>query len=214
MLDVSKARHCGRLYQCLTLNFGARASGFCWARVAGLLVRLTHKFWWLSHSALIYVDDILALLEKSFAPLMASLLVVLLQVLRVPMSWRKAKLSARVTWIGWQFDFCTYTVRLEPKAQTPALSAPTMSESAEDFAFAGETDWKTSLAVQPFQTIPTFSGTTARLSTCLSLRKPGFACQLACLRTSGSSLNPGSPLHPLVPASTALHKLWFRRKRT
>ena len=115
-------RHRGRLYQCLTLNFGARASGFYWARVAGLLVRLTHKFWWVHHSALIYVDDILALLELSSAPLMASLLVVLLQALRVPMSWRKAKLSARVTWIGWQFDFRTYTVRLDPDKLRRLLS--------------------------------------------------------------------------------------------
>ncbi|CAE7225121.1 unnamed protein product [Symbiodinium natans] len=73
VLDVSKAhrrlktlpadqgllcfRHRGRLYQCKTLNFGACASGFYWARVAGLLVRLVHRFWWVGHSALIYVDD-------------------------------------------------------------------------------------------------------------------------------------------------------------
>ena len=101
VLDVSKAhrrlkilpadqgllcfRHRGRLYQCLTLNFGARASGFYWSRVAGLLVRLVHRIWWVSHSALIYVDDLLCLLEKSSAPLLASVLVVLLQVLNVPM---------------------------------------------------------------------------------------------------------------------------------
>ena len=131
VLDVSKAhrrlkilpadqgllcfRHRGRLYQCLTLNFGARASGFYWSRVAGLLVRLVHRIWWVSHSALIYVDDLLCLLEKSSAPLLASVLVVLLQVLNVPMSWHKAKLSPSVVWIGWQFDFRTYTVRLEPE---------------------------------------------------------------------------------------------------
>ena len=130
VLDVSKAhrrlkilpadqgllcfRHRGRLYQCKTLNFGARASGFYWARVAGLLVRLVHRFWWVSHSALIYVDDLISILEKSSAPLLAALLVVLLQILNVPMSWHKAKLSASVIWIGWQLDFRTFTVRLEP----------------------------------------------------------------------------------------------------
>ena len=31
------------------------------------------------------------------------------------MSWHKAKLSSSVVWIGWQFDFRTYTVRLEPE---------------------------------------------------------------------------------------------------
>ena len=138
VLDVSKAhrrikilpadqgllcfRHRGRLYQCKTLNFGARASGFYWARVAGLLVRLVHRFWWVSHSALIYVDDLLSILEKSSAPLLAALLVVLLQVLNVPMSWRKAKLSASVVWIGWQMDFRTFTVRLEPAKLQRLLS--------------------------------------------------------------------------------------------
>ena len=118
VLDVSKAhrrvrikpedqgllcfRHRDVLYQSVTLNFGARASGFYWNRVAGLLVRLTHRLWRVRHSAQIYVDDL------------SALLVVLLCVLRVPMSWRKAALPARVTWIGWSFDFDAFTVELDP----------------------------------------------------------------------------------------------------
>ena len=130
VLDVSKAhrrvrirpqdqgllcfRHRDVLYQSVTLNFGARASGFYWNRVAGLLVRLAHRLWRIRHSALIYVDDLLAVLLRSSAPLLSALLVVLLCVLRVPMSWHKAALSARVTWIGWSFDFATFTVQLGP----------------------------------------------------------------------------------------------------
>ena len=125
VLDVSKAHRririkpsdqgllCFRrrdtLYQSVTLNFGARASGFYWNRVAGLLVRLTRRLWRVRHSAKIYVDDLLAILLRSSAPLLSALLVVLLCVLRVPMSWRKAALSAKVTWIGWSFDFDTFT---------------------------------------------------------------------------------------------------------
>ena len=30
------------------------------------------------------------------------------------MSWRKAALFARVTWIGWSFDFEAFTVELDP----------------------------------------------------------------------------------------------------
>ena len=30
------------------------------------------------------------------------------------MSWHKASLSSRVTWIGWQFDFRRFTIRLDP----------------------------------------------------------------------------------------------------
>ena len=107
-------RHRNVLYQSVTLNFGARASGFYWNRVAGLLVRLAHRLWQVRHSALIYVDDLPAVLLRSSAPLLSALLVVLLCVLRVPMSWRKAALSARVTWIGWSFDFETFAVQLDP----------------------------------------------------------------------------------------------------
>ena len=130
VLDVSKAhrririhpqdqgllcfRHRSVLYQSVTLNFGARASGFYWNRLAGLLVRLTHRLWHVRHSAQIYVDDLLAVLLRSSAPLLAAILVILLAVLRVPMSWRKAELSARVTWIGWAFDFEHFVVQLDP----------------------------------------------------------------------------------------------------
>ena len=72
--------------------------------MAGLLVRITHKLWFISHSGFIYVDDLLALLESVSAPLWSGILVVLLLILRVPMSWHKAQLSPRVVWIGWQFD--------------------------------------------------------------------------------------------------------------
>ena len=60
-LDVSKAHrrilihpedrgllcfHVGdELYQCLCLNFGARASEWYWGRVAGLMVRTSHRSW-------------------------------------------------------------------------------------------------------------------------------------------------------------------------
>ena len=88
VLDVSKAHrrilirpadqgllcfhHRGQLYQCLTLNFGARASGFYWSRVSGLLVRLLHRLVWLDHSMMIYVDDLLSLFDQLTAPLWAS----------------------------------------------------------------------------------------------------------------------------------------------
>ena len=130
VLDVSKAhrrvrirpagrgllcfRHRDRLYQSVTLNFGARASGYYWNRVAGLLVRFLHRLLFSAHSAFIYVDDILALLDRRSAPVWTCLLVVAILVLNVPMSWHKASLSSRVTWIGWQFDFRRFTIRLDP----------------------------------------------------------------------------------------------------
>ena len=50
-----------------------------------------------------YVDDILALLERSSAPLLTGLIVVLLLALRVPMSWHKFSQSVRgVDRLGFQ----------------------------------------------------------------------------------------------------------------
>ena len=130
VLDVSKAHrrikiapsdqgllcfhHRNRLYQCLTLNFGARASGFYWARLAGLLTRLGHRFIFVLHSLLIYVDDFICLLHEESAPVWASVLVLLLCCLGVPMSWRKAALSARPVWIGWSLDLHCLTADMEP----------------------------------------------------------------------------------------------------
>ena len=88
-----------KLYQCVTLNFGARFSSYYRARAAGLLVRLIHRMIRVRHSAQIYVDDLLALLESVSAPLWASLVAVLLLNLKVPLSRHKAALSPRVVWI-------------------------------------------------------------------------------------------------------------------
>ena len=107
-------RHAGRLYQSITLNFGARVSSFFWARCAGLLMRLLKRLLRVRHSSWIYVDDILALFNRLSAPLWASVVVVLLLCLKIPMSWHKGTLSPSVVWIGWQMDFECFTVRLDP----------------------------------------------------------------------------------------------------
>ena len=120
VLDVSKAHrrikirpqdqgllcfhHRDKLYQCLTLNFGARASSYYWSRAAGLLCRLLHRMIYVNHSLMIYVDDLICLLRKCTSPLLAALVVILLLALKVPMSWHKASLSSRPVWIGWSID--------------------------------------------------------------------------------------------------------------
>ena len=124
-LDVSKAHrrilihpddrgllcfHVGdRLYQCLCLNFGARASGWYWGRVAGLMVRTAHALLDHHHALWQYVDDLLAWLDCQTAPLWASSLIILFLILGVPMSWRKAALDTSLTWIGWHICLDTWT---------------------------------------------------------------------------------------------------------
>ena len=108
-------RHKNVLYQCTTLNFGARVSSFYWARAAGLLVRLIHRLLRVRHSAKIYVDDLLCLLDSASAPVWASHVVVLLLLIKVPLSWHKCAFSQRVVWIGWEIDLTIFTVRLDPQ---------------------------------------------------------------------------------------------------
>ena len=74
---------------------------------AGLLVRLTHRLWRVRHSAQIYVDDLLAILLRSSAPLLSALR-------RSALCSSRPNELARVTWIGWSFDFETFTVELDP----------------------------------------------------------------------------------------------------
>lgn len=61
----------GELYRCITLNFGARASGWYWGRVAGLMVRTSHALLAYGHVLWQYVDDLLAWLDRVSAPLWA-----------------------------------------------------------------------------------------------------------------------------------------------
>ena len=108
-------RHKNVLYQCTTLNFGARVSSFFWSRAAGLLVRLIHRLLRVRHSAKIYVDDLLCLLDSASAPVWASHVVVLLLLIKVPLSWHKCALSQKVVWIGWEIDLAVFSVRLDPQ---------------------------------------------------------------------------------------------------
>lgn len=104
--------HGTRLFQCLTLNFGARASGWWWNRVAALMVRTFHKMLRYRHALWQYVDDLLVFLDKQSAPLWASLLVILCAVLNIPMSWHKCQLSEELTWIGWRINVASWCVSL------------------------------------------------------------------------------------------------------
>ena len=102
----------GQLYRCITLNFGARASGWYWGRVAGLMVRTSHALLAYVHVLWQYVDDLLAWLDRVSSPLWASLLVVLFLILGIPMSWHKAALNVEVSWIGWRVSVLTWSISI------------------------------------------------------------------------------------------------------
>jgi len=104
------------LYRCITLNFGACASGWYWGRLAGIMVRSCHSLLAHGHALWQYVDDLLAWLDKSSSPLWASLIVVLLFILGVPMS----ALADTVDWIGWRISVSSWTVAV-PQRSWPKL---------------------------------------------------------------------------------------------
>ncbi|CAE7370093.1 unnamed protein product, partial [Symbiodinium sp. CCMP2456] len=102
----------GRYFVSNCLNFGARASSWYWARLAGAIHRVTHYIIFLKHFLWVYVDDWLAGFRKSTAPLHVSLWVMLLLCINLPISWSKCSIGDQITWIGWRISFDSWTVEL------------------------------------------------------------------------------------------------------
>eukprot|EP00439_Symbiodinium_sp_Y106_P009205 s9914_g1.t1 len=87
-------------YIYLVNHFGASWSAYWWARLGALLLRISHFVLRHKHLGAIYVDDFLWLLpRKAFAP-MAALLIALLQILGVPISWKKLRLGWKLASVG------------------------------------------------------------------------------------------------------------------
>ena len=84
-----------RLFRSVTLNFGARASGYYWGRVACMLMRTLHRVVHVPHSMFIFVDDILAALDSKSSPVYASMIVLMCMCLGVPLSWKKDTVTIR-----------------------------------------------------------------------------------------------------------------------
>ena len=101
-----------RLYRWVTLNFSARASGYYWGRVAGMLMRAFHRLAHVRHSMLMHVDDLLATLDIDSAPMYAFMIAIMCVCLGVPLSWKKTQLQSEVVWIGWKISTVHWTVAL------------------------------------------------------------------------------------------------------
>ena len=79
-----------------------------------MLARLLHRLIFVRHALLVYVDDLISLLSGPTAPIWAALLCVMLLLIRFSMSWHKAYLGTRPTWIGWSMSLDCLTASLEP----------------------------------------------------------------------------------------------------
>lgn len=90
-----------RIYFYRVCPFGATFSAAWWSRVGAFILRCFHRLIWLIHVALLYVDDFFIYQDKQILPCTASLLCVFVILTRIPISWKKCKLSSTLKWIGW-----------------------------------------------------------------------------------------------------------------
>ena len=64
------------------------------------------------------MDDFFFIFPKSVAIILATLLCVASQVIRLPISWGKYEFGSKVKWLGWQFYILSgYIALVEDKLQ-------------------------------------------------------------------------------------------------
>ena len=93
----------GAIYFYKVCPFGASFSAYHWTRLGSFILRWFHHLLWLQHAGLLYVDDFFFIFPKSVAVVLATLLCIASQVIRLPISWGKCEFGSKVKWIGWQF---------------------------------------------------------------------------------------------------------------
>ena len=73
--------------------------------IHSLLSFMPHKAW-------LYVDDILAALWRAQAREGLTIMVIFMQVINAPISWKKAQCEACIQWCGWEINFDYDTIKL------------------------------------------------------------------------------------------------------
>ncbi|CAE7221556.1 unnamed protein product [Symbiodinium sp. CCMP2592] len=101
--------------------FGAVFSQHWWGRVGGCTLRLLHTLLFLAHVGLLFVDDFIFSQAASLMPLSGAVICLFLQILGVPVSWKKLQTSCRVDWIGWRLCFSSGTVSLREEKRLRLL---------------------------------------------------------------------------------------------
>ena len=106
-------QHNDKLYYYRVCHFGGRFSAYWWQRVGAFLLRQVHHILSLMpHKAWLYVDDLLAALWRPSAIDGLALLIIFMQVINAPISWKKAQCQACITWCGWDVNFDYDTIQL------------------------------------------------------------------------------------------------------
>ena len=93
----------GKVFFYRVCPFGATFSAAWWSRLGAFLLRVFHRLIWLSHVAMLYVDDFFIYQNAQIMPLSASMLCIFCLLTQVPISWKKCELGSMLKWIGWNF---------------------------------------------------------------------------------------------------------------
>ena len=78
----------GRIFFYRVCPFGASFSAAWWSRLGAFLLRIFHRLIWLSHVAMLYVDDFFIFQDAQVLPCTASLLCIFCLLTQVPISWK------------------------------------------------------------------------------------------------------------------------------
>ena len=111
-----------KLYHYKVLHFGGSCSAYYWTRVAGILLRCVHRLLFLYHSGMVFVDDFIFSFSNDTALLQASIVLMLMSFLHVPLSWNKLELKEQVTWIGWDLNTVSDTVSITQEKTQKIIS--------------------------------------------------------------------------------------------
>ena len=103
-----------KLFHYKVLHFGGSCSAYYWTRTAGILLRCIHKFLHIYHVGMVFVDDFVFSFYKGTSDLQATLVLMLIPFLNVPLSWNKLELDSKITWIGWDIDAISDVVTITP----------------------------------------------------------------------------------------------------
>ena len=93
----------GAIYFYKVCPFGAPFSAYHWTRLGSFILRWFHHLLWIQHAGLLYVDDFFFIFPRSVALILATLLCIASQVVRLPISWGKCEFGTKLKWIGWNF---------------------------------------------------------------------------------------------------------------
>jgi hypothetical protein len=81
-------------------TFGVASAQFYWGRMAALLLRLLYHLTPQGGWHMVYVDDFISAIDKADAPLVMTLICLILTTFGTPLSWKKTSLGDLNIWLG------------------------------------------------------------------------------------------------------------------